>query len=255
MSPLLARLKVCLPAFSLTLAAALFAAPPARAADPPAEFGRAGQIVLPELVGVRSGAPMYLAPIGLDAVAFDSLGWGGIVGYSRNDRSQTDPSSPGGTGKVSVSTESFWANPAVDVFVTRRLSIGVNAGASVSRQGFSASSAQAGPLAVSATSFAAAPRIGYVVPLGSGLSFWPRLSAGATYSQQTVPGASNAYLNWTGRSYFGSVDLAVVYHPVKHLMFQVAPQIGVGHSTFEGGSSGEQTWVRVGGEATAGLVF
>lgn len=222
------------------------------------DFGRRGQVVLPELAGVRTGQPPHFGAspgeIG-SAAGIGSVGWGGAIGYNKSSYTTTWGAETA-TPLTSTSTsESFWFAPAVDVFVARRVSIGVAAGVLFSRSRFDATGTQS-DYEVETLSVAAAPRVGYVVPLGQRLSFWPRLGLALSASEQSGTVAPDGRpVSWTGRAIAGELDLALVYHPHRRLMLQVAPQLGVGHSTGEGPAATSGTWLRVGGEATAGLVF
>lgn len=242
--------------------AALLAAAEARAEEAEPVLGRPGQVVLPELVGLRSGVPAHYFGSSVGLVLSD-VGWGGIIGYSRGQQSQQVFVEGGGlTTRVSDS-ESFWVAPAVDIFVSRRISIGVGVGVLWNQQRFVSDST-----IDDARSFSVGmnPRIGYLVPMGHGLSFWPRLGVGFSYSESSAVQASYGQTQASiSRAVTGIADLALVYHPAPHLLFKVAPQIAVGRTATDGGSSfaqgwsearsGEGLWVRVGGEATAGLVF
>lgn len=165
-----------------------------------------------------------------------------------------DPQTP---GSLVVKRESLWISPAADLFVSGRVSIGLAVtGFHVREQADMSSSTGAAPLPSEAFSVAVAPRVGYVVPLGHGLSFWPRLSVGASYAEQQLQsvGPTGVYVA-RARSISASLATALVYHPHEHLLFQVAPEIGVGHSETRGSVSTDSTWLRIGAEATAGLVF
>jgi hypothetical protein len=202
-----------------------------------------------------AGLSNGLAP----AVVVADVGWGGVIGYSRTGYDQyTHQGSL--SSKTTSESESFWFAPAADVFVSRRISVGLAAGFVWSRMELS-SDATAAPYSYDGFSAAITPRVGYLVPLGHGVSFWPRLGIGGSYSQNTAysPGAElfQGNASW---SLSAGLDLALVYRPTKHLMFKMAPQITVGRTVSEGGanatwSTAEGTFVRLGGEATAGLVF
>jgi hypothetical protein len=229
-------------------------------------LGRPGQVVLPELVGVRSGVPQQFAGLGPGGasagVVVSDVGWGGVIGYSRSQQAQ-EGGWNGALGRTTGDSESLWVAPAADVFVGRRVSLGVAAGVLWARQRIV--SEQASPYANEAFSVAVSPRIGYLVPLGRGLSFWPRLAVGLSYSEHVSGSPADGWATGgMSRTLSGGVDLALVYHPIPRLLFKLAPQIGVGRTFSEGGSnsggsidwwSSDGTWVRIGGEATAGVVF
>lgn len=247
--------------------AAVLAAPAAGAAERAPVFGRTGQIVLPELIGVRTGAPTQFMGIGLGGYPAPSsageIGLAGVVGYGK---SHTDSTVGvfGESGQASATltarTETFWVAPSVDVFVGRGFSIGLSAGLLRSWE-TQEIRGYAGPWAYERIAASVSPRVGYVVPIGRGLSFWPRVSVGLGYSQYATASGDTTHpqITATGRSLSGGVDLGLVYQPVQRLMFKLAPQVGAGYASVDSygdapGSS-QGFWVRVGGEATAGLVF
>lgn len=241
-------------------AGGLLVAPAALAAEPAPVFGRPGQIVLPELMGVRSGVPGMFAGLGLGGLSVAAvggeIGWGGVVGYAESSGKQENVYS-GGYQAVAGQTRSFWAAPSVDIFAARGISIGVSVGYLYASQRVSVMPAN-DRWGFEGFAVAASPRIGYVVPIARGLSFWPRLSVSAAYSEQAVAAGSRA--EGRGRSLSGGLDLALVYQPIQRLMFKVSPQIGAGvsQSASQGESQSatvESTFLRVGGEATVGLVF
>lgn len=248
---------VLLSAAALSFGAA--SAPGAAFADEPAPpvFGRSGQLVLPQLVGVRTGTPAYfgMGVVGMSgAGSIANAGWGGALGYAQNTSEYPIPPGVAGEGNVVAHGESFWIAPAADLFVTRNVSIGLAGGVVYSRY-WQEVPGQTDAYGNESFSVAVAPRVGYVVPMGRGLSFWPRLTVGASYSEQNVTDPQTGVPSASGRSLSAGLDLAFVYHPHERLMFQVAPQISVGKAISEGYSPSDATWVRLGGEATAGLVF
>jgi hypothetical protein len=254
-------------AVRLSIAAAIAGVLPAGAAlaDDSASpvFGRPGQIVLPQIVGVRTGIPLYLG-MGITgasgAASIGNAGWGGVFGYTKSNIEYPVPPGAPGEGSARATSELFWVSPAGDVLVSRRVSIGLAAGVLWGRfsqePGAGVGAAGAAPYWSDALSVAVAPRVGYVVPLGRGLSFWPRLNVGASYSEQRSASGQPSSQTWAvARSIAAGLDLALVYHPHERLMFQIAPQLGAGRTVSDGLAPSESTWMRVGGEATAGLVF
>lgn len=246
--------------FTVTIAAVPSGAARAEDSAPPV-FGRPGQVVLPQLAGVRTGVPQHFAGgiiTSSNAAGVANVGWGGVLGYSQSESKQSTAAGAAGGGTLATRSESFWLAPAADVFVARNVSIGLGAGVLWS-QFRQEGDTDAYAYASDAFSIAAAPRVGYVVRLGRGLSFWPRLSVGASYAEEAIrgtgAGGEAAELYTSGRSFSAGLDLALVYHPHERLLFQVAPQISGGWATRGGPWASEGSWVRVGGEATAGLVF
>jgi hypothetical protein len=238
------------------------AAEPAPDPAPVPVLGRPWQVVLPELVGVRTGIPLQFGALGgggLAGTVIRDISWGGVLGYSRSEAQQVASMKGGVAGGVAY--ESLWVAPAVDIFVKRRISLGVSAGFLWARQ-LQASGGSAGLSWTKGYSIAVAPRVGYVFPMGRGFSFWPRVSVGFSYTEQEQGSTSQGlFMGSASRSLMGGLDLGLVYHPIKHVMFKLAPQIGVGWTIFQSAASnsfvvsGDGTWVRVGGEATVGVVL
>ncbi|MEZ4299114.1 MAG: hypothetical protein R3B70_29465 [Polyangiaceae bacterium] len=218
-----------------------------------------------ELVGIRSGTPIHLATSagGLAGVGVvvNEVGWGGVLGYSQRD-AEGDLVLGDQVLHSKVSGESLWLVPALDVFVGRRVSIGVATGLLWSRQRYSSNDTVYDDESVQV---GVQPRVGYVMPLGHGISFWPRVGIGYAHGWYAVNVAtSNAVYQSVNHAVSAALDLGLVYHPTPRLLFKVTPQIGVGRSVNEGGyyagtggqwQSGQGTWLRIGGEATAGLAF
>lgn len=247
--------------------AAVLAAPAAGAAEKAPVFGKTGQIVLPEIIGVRTGAPTQFMGIGLGGYpapqSAGEIGLAGIAGYGKSETHSTvgvfDENGQS-TATLTTGSETFWVAPSADVFVGRGFSIGLSVGLLRSWE-TQEIDGYGGPWAYERIAVAVSPRVGYAVPIGRGLSFWPRVSVGLGYSQYASASADATYprLDATGHSLSGSLDLGLVYQPVQRLMFKLAPQIGAGRASvdsygdYPGASQG--FWVRVGAEATAGLVF
>lgn len=226
-------------AAALTLGAALSLAPAARAEAPLPPFGRAGQVVLDDLIGVRSGAPGYLGQLAsgvgpAGAVLNGTLGMSGLLGYGHFTSASTGPLNAG------FSSNTIWVAPAVDVFVAPRLSIGAGLGASYGWQNpdaLTASTPAAGVPAMRAWSLSALPRIGYVWPIASRFAVWPRLSFGYAYarSEQRYPGAMSSSPSYVTSSatWIGGVEVKLVYQATRHVFFDVAPYLSVRHATSE----------------------
>lgn len=215
-------------------------------------FGTQGQVVIPNLVGVRTGLPMYFSSgfgTGPAPLTESSLGWGGVVGYTQNSTTYTDPV----TAELSVSKgESFWIAPSFDVFVKKNWSLGL-AAAGVYATAY-ISQPNAVDFSAETVSAAVAPRLGYVVPLGGGLSLWPRVTVGASYAETHYSGGYSWPGSWT-RAVFAGAQLGIVYQPHQRIVLQLTPEISGGRSWNVSQYSTESAWVRLGGEATAGVVF
>lgn len=247
----------------LAVPGGLLFAPAALAAEPAPVFGRAGQVVLPELMGVRAGVPAQFSGLGVGSMGLGptgtEVGWGGIVGYAQSAWQQ-DTKYPDFEQHSMSESKAFWVAPSVDVFVGRGVSLGVSVGYAYTEQRVATTSMSA-PWDYTSSAVGASPRIGYVVPIARGLSFWPRLSVSAAYSEQAVSGdGSLVYTKGKSAAFSGGLDLGLVYQPIQRLLFKVSPQINVGRTFGEAigphqASSNENMFVRVGGEATVGLVF
>jgi hypothetical protein len=237
-------------------------APDAGAGERAPELGRPGQVVFPEIMGVRSGVPSIFAGLHTGGLfpgePLSSVGWGGVIGYNEyygESESRYEGAEP---WSQETRSRSFWVTPSMDVFVGRRFSIGASVGVLHSAQ---AARYPGGSVASEGLSIGASPRIGYLVPIAKGLSFWPRLSIAAAYSHHSVDSAGQyAYNRGVGRALSGGLELALVYQPLQNLIFKVAPQINAGGASSEltgqyQSAYSESAFVRVGGEATVGLVF
>ena len=89
-------------------------------------------------------------------------------------------------------------DPSIDVFVARRLSLGVG---SVLAYSFARSSASASLVAVS-------PRVGYAVPLGRLFALWPRVSFDVVYATD----AGSVHHRVLSSTLFVPVDAFVLPH-------------------------------------------
>jgi hypothetical protein len=111
----------------------------------------------------------------------------------------------------SASTTTFLLEPALDVFVSDKLSVG---GFAV----FESASTSTGMMtgSGSSTTVGAGPRIGYNVDFSSKLSFWPKV--GLTLDSVSVNGASDSHvmLSASGR---------VLFRPVAHFFVGFGPDL------------------------------
>lgn len=224
-------------AAALSLGAALSLAPAARAEAPLPPFGRAGQVVLDDLIGVRSGAPGYLGQLAsgigpAGAVLNGTLGMSGLLGYGHFTSTSTGPLN------ASFSSNTIWVAPAVDVFVAPRLSLGAGLAASYGWQTVPDApngTPAVGVPAMTAWSLSAMPRIGYVWPIASRLAVWPRLSVGYAYArseQRYAMSSSPSYVT-SSSTWIGGVEVKLVYQATRHVFFDVAPYLSVRHVTAE----------------------
>lgn len=225
-------------------------------------FEGAGKIVFSDLMGIRSSGIGYL---GLSTFSYGGPSMTGLLGYGRGEYA----SGSNGSGSSQNTWESFAVTPGVDVFVGKRATVGLVLGyarTATQQQGFDDQGAEHGRQTQVANLVSVAPRVGYVFPLGHGVSLWPRLGAGFTNAW----GASTSvFQGYTSRSELGGlrlgggVDVGVVYRPFGPLYFSAAPEIAVSWAV--GGnrqsqpqaawSTSEDVQVRFGGSVAMGLVL
>ncbi len=125
-------------------------APPPRPA-----FGSAGTVVLDDAIGLGLGGGLGLVgPFG------SGIGSPIVTGWLRFEDAKEE------VAGRSVRLTTFGLAPSVDVFIAPRLSLGAQA--TLYRTTIRTDTES------SATGGALRPRIGYVIPLGDGLAFWPR---------------------------------------------------------------------------------
>jgi hypothetical protein len=241
---------------ALPLATTLAIAPTARA-EPLPPFGRAGQVVLDDLIGVRSGAPGYLGQIGFagpsTGVLVSALGYTGLLGYAHSETSSTNPAN------LSYATNAIWVAPAFDVFVAPRLSLGMGLGVSYMWQS-SADPPPNGPYAGvpagTGWSLSAVPRIGYVWPIAPRLAIWPRLGIGYAHarSEQHL-GASWTQAAQTS-TWLGGVEVKLVFQATRHLFLDVATNVSLRHMTTDLGSEVTRNFsAGMGGTVGMGIVL
>lgn len=224
------RTSALLPVTSAALAlAALTLGGSARADEPVPAFGGAGTVVLSDLIGIRSSGLGYLgslSPIG------GGPGISGLVGYAHDEQVSGSFAAP----QVTSVADAFAVNPSADVFLSKRVTVGASVGYTHWEETDSYVATQFQDASVTrwrSTLLAVAPRVGYVVPLGHGVSLWPRLGVGYTaswVSQQITQGASDFRAQALAGRWTGGVDLGVVYRPTTHLYFSAAPELAVSAS-------------------------
>jgi len=242
---------------SVSVVAAVCAAPAiARAEEVFPAFGSEGQLVVSDLLGVRSSGIGYLGVMSPSGSALGQVPvLSGLVGFAHDESTvaQGFPSIRSVWNTVSVA-------PSLDVFVARRLSIGAMVGYSYSHQTLTAP-AGLGVLGApneTATLFAIAPRLGYVVPLGHGLFVWPRL--GGAYSYAHIEQGAPRTLS-VQRALTVGADVGLVYQPIRNVYLSAAPEISLSSLEVEtqqatlGMSTEESVRVRLAGTVAMGLVL
>jgi hypothetical protein len=122
-------------------------------------------------------------------------------------------------------------SPGIDVFVARNVSVGGTAQiAYADGRGYGADSSL---IETRATTFSAGPRVGYNVPLGSLVSFYPRLTVGFEWTQQqeqlvsgssiSVSGSPLGYPTTTRAGPWIGADLPLLLHVAPHAVLGFGP--------------------------------
>lgn len=252
--------SIVLKASSFALAAALLLIPSlARAERPGSPPEGNDRVILSDIVGLRSGGLGYLSMM---APGYGSAAMSGLVGYARQESVSAQYSTAMNEVREVVSV-----NPSIDVFVTRRLTLGASIGfahSEVVDTGFDAQAGVSSRLEQSSNVFGVAPRVGYMVPLGHGFSLWPRV--GVAYSR--ARGTSESVYPttaWTGSSaseqLVGGVDVALIFRPTRYLYLSAGPELSVAGSRFEQQQAGYAYYgstsfsVRMAGVLSMGLVL
>ena len=220
---------------ALTIIAVTIASPrDARADTPRSTLGRAGQVVLDDLIGFRTGAPAPLGDLGFP-VGIGRAGpsggpsLGGVLGYGHFEGSTPGP------GGTSFNEDVVWVAPSVDVFVVRRVSLGLSLGVSYSRLALVQRSSNT---IGKSLSMAAMPRIGYAMPLGHGFSIWPRLGLGVAQGRTILLDASGLHeLGASGThegralSWVGGADLGLIFQATPHVFLAARPELTAWYTT------------------------
>lgn len=206
----------------LLLAAAIDAATPTDAdvKEPvPESFGRAGSVVLGDIVAARAAATPMVG--GFGATNGLTAGW---LSFG----SQT-------IGETQLKT--IAAEPSFDVFVAHGVSLGALLGGGVT--------SYEGPTLLGGTSeqwhVTAMPRIGDSLELTKDIAMWPRFAAGVTISDG--PGQDK-----TGVALRATFDVPFVFRLTSHVLFQAGPQL-----SYRNQLSGQPDLKGFSGGASAGL--
>ncbi|MFO0679118.1 MAG: hypothetical protein U0169_21505 [Polyangiaceae bacterium] len=169
----------------------------AHAADAPSPPAHAETV--PSPVGADA-APPFASPgrvvTSLGGASYSSVGALGLGGLSVGPltfASSMTTVSPPGDGTVGQSRTSVGFVPEVDVFVSRRVTLGGTLAVTGARSSYSTRTEGRTTTSESSTfSFALKPRVGLAFPLGKNVVFWPRVEIGPSYTRSqgslTVPG-------------------------------------------------------------------
>ena len=204
----------------LMMAAAIDAAEPNEAdktqSDPDA-FGRAGSVVLGEIVAARFGTgPSAIGPSGSRI----GTGWFSFGSMSSGD----------------MTAKAIQVEPSFDVFVADGLSIGATIGGGGGKY-------ENGPNQPPLDSWylTAMPRIGETITLTRDITMWLRAGAGV------VLGDGTNYPQM-GVGFRASFDVPIVFRVSRHVALQAGPQL-VYFNQLAGPPDGRGFW----GGASAGL--
>lgn len=244
--------------------AALLVTSAARAEEPAKPFGGRGQVAFDDIValsvgGSRFGYPLVL-PVGMGSGSL-GVGYSGILGYS----SSTTFRNPGQPGGNKGTTDTMWISPSLDVFVRGHFSVGATLAASYGTgEGEQLDfNGQVQRSKGSGYGFAIAPRVGYVIPLGTSFALWPRLtlgySGGYTNFESTAPGRS---VDWSNQNFRGIAELGLVARLHRYVYLRAAPELvisatrraGSGFNPISGEAQNEFS-VRLGATAGVGILL
>ena len=159
-----------------------------------------------------------------------------------------------GGSNISISSEQYSASPAsafsatfspgLDYFVAPNLSIGVTADIAYSdNQGYDASG---NLFASKTTTLTAGPRIGFNVPFGEYLSWYPRIAFGLVNErtdEQLVTAAANpngaSFVTSSGSATGAWADVfaPILIHPARHFFLGVGPKFSHDFTHLEGTST------------------
>jgi len=200
---------------------------PADVVKPPAKraIGEAGDVVLEDIVGARSASRTgTLAPIPTSGIgglagqsgAVGALGGLGFVSTGPSisaawfAMSSTNVGIDGGPS-TTLTRVSF--QPSADVFVIRGLSVGGQIGyerSSIRLPGQTSS--------FDSSSVSLDPRVGYAIPITSGVAVWPRARMGVTLHQQTIQTP-------TPRQFRFGVDAPLAVRVSDHVLLDFGPEL------------------------------
>lgn len=126
------------------------------------------------------------------------------------------------------STTVITLRPALDYFVAESISIGGHLGYTSSSTGDLKSS-----------SISIGPRVGYALPLGEGLAFWPKV--GITYATLSF---DNGQVDGSGNKMSLDVFAPVAIQPAEHFFIGIGPMVSMDLSSkVEGEDADKQTTI------------
>jgi len=178
------------------------AKPAATAPGAPAPFGARSSVVFDRLLQYDSAAGTY-----------------GLLGVSVQ-RTDLD-----GTSPARIERRTIGFAPAADWFPLRNLSLGL--AASIGNTRSELAYPQMPDQVSERTTVSFRPRVGYVVPLTSELSLWPRLSVGYQHSihADLSAGAYGAVGGPLVNGWNASIGLPLIVAPSRNLFFAVGPEL------------------------------
>jgi hypothetical protein len=194
-------------AASAAVSTVLLAAGTARADD----FGKAGEVSI--------GSDMNLAATGTLMT---------IVGGNASISGLLTPATMLNIGGASISNNGgsqfgFTLAPAADYFVIDNLSLGLEVLFGYAT--FSPPSPPAplaAPPSTNVTMYGLTPRIGYNIPIGNSLSFWPK--AFFEYAGYSIGGGVPGSGGYGNIQFFGAYA-PILYHPVPHFYVGLGPNV------------------------------
>ncbi len=149
-----------------------------------------------------------------------------LVGNSRSDNGGSD--------------WSLNLHPAADYFVIQGLSVG--GFVDYTHKSVSTSDTLGTSVTISTDSFGIGPRVGYDLPLGDVLSFWPKVGVAFTYMATggylATGTPAGALPPGNGNAFTLSFDAPLLYHPVSHLFLGLGPRVSTDLSSSYSPNSG-----------------
>ncbi len=228
-------------------------------ARPP--FGRRGQFVLDEVVGLRAGGSSLPATVGGSSAG--GVDYSGVFGYSESTQALGEGAGAG----QSSSTSRIWFAPAFDWFVVDHLSLGVGLAFELDHTQVTLTGPGVPPLGalpMVSTWLSAMPRVGWAFEVTRFLSLWPRVGVG--YAHGRTDGAAFGGPVGVGERTFDEstwmarADVGLVFDVMPHVFLSATPELTLvvaSQTNADPGSSGSASSraVTAGGSVALGLVF